>query len=66
MEKLLEKLEKAKEEETSAYCRWMYYEAADRGYDYAGAKKARDYYNECSRKVRDLEAEIAKQEEEKC
>lgn len=42
IKKLEEELKQAEYDETDAYGTYMYYECADRGYDYAAASKACD------------------------
>lgn len=58
IKKLEEELKQAEYDETNAYGTYMYYECADRGYDYAAASKACDDYHKASQRVKDLKEKI--------
>ena len=58
IEKLEAELKKAKAEEVNAYGQYMYYECADRGYDFNGSDIARKEWLNASHKVSELEKQL--------
>lgn len=58
IKKLEEELKQAEYDETDAYGTYMYYECADRGYDYKAASQARDTYYQASQRVKELKEKI--------
>ena len=58
IKKLEEELKQAEYDETDAYGTYMYYECADRGYDYKAASQAQDTYYQASQRVKELKEKI--------